>query len=403
MISVEEALRHVMEQVTPLPPAACRLEDALGCVLANSVASDIDSPPYDKSLVDGYAVRSEDMEHRPAVLDVLEEVTAGQVPTQPLVAGACTRIMTGAPLPAQADAVVMVEDSELTGEASVQLNPTKVGPGQNILRQGVSMKAGETVLTAGKVLRCIDLGLLAEIGVSQVEVYTSPRVAILSTGDELVEYSARPGPGQIRNSNSVLLKSLVRRCGGVSVDLGIVRDHRDKLQEAIRIALAEDVVVLSGGVSAGVLDLVPAVLDELAVRCVFHKVRLKPGKPLWFGVLETPPKKRLVFGLPGNPVSGLVCFALFVRPALRALSGHAETTLAQQDGKLTRDFTHRGPRPTYHPAIVTHREDVCLVETLNWKGSADMRTLADANALAYFPAGDHRYSAGDQIKTVELL
>ena len=301
MLSVAEALQLVLHQARPLSPRRIPAAEALGCTLADAVTSDIDSPPHDKSIVDGYALRSADVGAAGAELTILEEVTAGAVPTKEVVAGTATRIMTGAPLPAGADAVVMIEQTTQTGER-VRIDAPAVRAGQNIMRRAVALARGQQVLAPGGRLRPIELGLLAEIGRTSVLAVPRPNVAVLATGNELVEPGEMPGPGQIRNSNGPLLAALVRQTGATPIDLGIARDDAADLRSKVSAGLAHDVLVLSGGVSAGVLDLVPQVLAELGVRQVFHKVNLKPGKPLWFGVHpRSAGVSTLVFGLPGNP------------------------------------------------------------------------------------------------------
>ncbi len=321
MLSVNEAraeiLRHTQAleaQTLPLGPAL------LGLVLAEDVASDLDMPPHDKAMMDGYAVRCADLVGGTRELRVIEEVTAGRVPRLRVEAGEVTRIMTGAPVPAGADAVVMVEHSTLISAASVRIDTPPPQPGQHIMRRGLEMRSGETVLAKGALLRPQELGLLATVGRTNARVQPAPRVAILSTGDEIVEAPAQPGPGQIRNGNGPMLVAQTARAGGVADYLGIARDRLESLTPLVERGLRSDVLVLSGGVSAGKLDLVPGVLTDLGVDAVFHKVAMKPGKPVFFG-MATRAQRCLVFGLPGNPVSAYVCFELFVRPALRSLDG----------------------------------------------------------------------------------
>jgi molybdopterin molybdotransferase len=369
-------------------------------------------------------------------LEILEEVTAGDVPRHAVSPGKAIRIMTGAPLPDGADAVVMVEQAEIVDAAQrrgatevggakevsgaggamlgrVRLTPPRFSVGQNIMRRATSLAAGDLVLRSGHLLRPIELGVLAEVGRTQVQVIPRPRVAVLATGNELVPPEVRPGSGHIRNSNSPMLVAAVRAAGAEGFDLGIARDQRDALQAMIAKGLEADVLVLSGGVSAGVLDLVPSVLQSLGVEQVFHKISMKPGKPLWFGVLRRENERRvgevagspggdtLVFGLPGNPVSSLVGFELFVRPALARLAGR-EFAAAVVSARLDREFTHRGDRPTYHPAELKVSAEQVLATPLRWKGSADLGTLAAANALLVFPAGDYTLAAGNEVRAMRL-
>lgn len=401
MLSVDEALARVLAEARPRPPVELPTAEALGLVLAEEVVSDVDSPPHDKALVDGYAVVAADLAAGGATLEVVEEITAGRVPTRPIGPGQAARIMTGAPLPAGADAVAMVEHAEaLTGEGLGRVRLARpIAAGRSVLPRGASMRAGDVVLTEGHPLRSVELGLLAEIGRSRVRVVPRPIVAVLATGDELVPPDARPGPGQIRNSNGPLLHAAVVESGAEHVALGIARDEPKELQSLIRAGLkAADVLVLSGGVSAGVLDLAPGVLRASGVEERFHKVHMKPGKPLWFGVAPGEPPQ-LVFGLPGNPVSTLVCFHLFVRAALARLGGRRSDALETQEAELTAPFTHRGDRPTFHPGRTV---DARRVEPLRWQGSADLRTLAEADALVCFPAGDREFAVGDRLRVVLL-
>jgi molybdopterin molybdotransferase len=397
MLSVDLALQLVLDNTQPLPPVQSSLVDAGGRVLAEPIVSDIDSPPHDKAIVDGYAVVAADLVAPNVELAILEEITAGAMPTRTVERGLASRIMTGAPLPPGADAVVMVEQTEMAGNC-VRILSGRAKSGQNIMRRAAAMSRGQIVLAAGKRLRPIELGLLAEVGRTSVLVIPQPRVTVIATGNELVEQGAEPAPGQIRNSNGPMLAALARSAGAVVASSEIARDNPDDLHRIISAGLRSYVLVISGGVSAGVLDLVPNVLKQLGVEQVFHKVDLKPGKPLWFGVRRRDESQStLVFGLPGNPVSSLVCYELFVRPAIQKLCGQSPTGLRRAAGVLARDHQQRGERPTYWPAVWNNPEGETTVVLLPWQGSGDLRTLADANCLACFPAGERLYSAGERI------
>jgi molybdopterin molybdotransferase len=296
----------------------------------------------------------------------------------------------------------MVERTESNGDqktgARVRINDHPK-PGQNIIPRGASIQRGEIVLQAGHKIRAAEIGLLSEVGRTEVRAIPPVRVAVISTGNELVDISSKPTAGQIRNSNGPLLAALVRQARAKPIDLGIARDDRDDLRRLIQQGLGADVLVLSGGVSAGVLDLVPAVLSDLGVEEVFHKVNLKPGKPLWFGVHGS----SLVFGVPGNPVSTFVCFELFVRPAIAKLMGHDPSVgLRQLRARLAVDFIHRGDRPTYFPATVRIQQNELLAEPVAWSGSGDLRGLTAARALILFPAGDRAWTAGEFIELLLL-
>lgn len=402
MLSVAEARKIVLEKTGVLAPEKIDLTPAaLGLVLAEDVASDIDAPPFDKSMMDGYAVRSADLASGKATLAVVEEVMAGQTPKVALRAGQATRIMTGAPVPQGCDAVVMIERTRLSGDGRVDIEDAPK-PGQNILQRGREMRTGDVILKSGVCLRPQEFGLLAAVGRTSVRVQSAPRVAVLATGDELVEPAMKPGPGQIRNSNGAMIVAQVSRAGGVPQMLGIGRDNVEHLRERITQGLAAGVLVLSGGVSAGKLDLVPGVLQELGVQAHFHKVEMKPGKPIFFGTRANQAgPATLVFGLPGNPVSSLVCFELFVRPALRNLQGR-EDAGGTVTAELAEDFAYRTDRATYHPARLFVGGGKVQVRAVPWFGSADLRGVLSANAFVVFPAGDHVHRAGQRYEVLEV-
>ncbi len=397
MLTVEQARQLIDDHARALPAHLVPLDEALGLALAENVAADMDSPPFDKALVDGYAVRSSELATGESLaFEVVEEVPAGRVPTRGLGAGQATAIMTGAPLPAGADAVVMLEKAIEAGTGKVLLSGP-ISPGQNRLARGREYGEGGPLLGEGALLSPARIGLLAAAGRTNVRVVPRPRVAVVSTGDELVESDKVPAQGRIRDSNAPMLRAFMREAGAVCLPpMPIARDDRGSLSDLFRAALEDgaDVLVVSGGVSAGRRDLVPSVLEGLDVRPVFHKVRLKPGKPLWFGVA---PRGQLVFGLPGNPVSGIVGALLFVAPAIRSLRGvrgKDQGPLALP-AKLAVTFSHRGDRPTYHPArIVGSLAGVLLVEPLAWAGSPDLLTVTRANGYLHFPAGDMDFEPG---------
>jgi molybdopterin molybdotransferase len=393
MLSVAETQKIVLEQAQPLPPVVHPLESALQRVLAEHVISDLDLPPFDKSLMDGYAVRSADFANGPATLMVIEEVAAGQTPRRPLGAGQATRIMTGAPLPAGCDAVVMIERSQAVEESRVFLDDRPAAE-QNILRQGRELRNGTVVLRAGQTLRPHDIGVLAAVGCPSVKVFPAPRVAVLPTGDELVAVHEKPAAGQIRNSNGPMLRAQVQGVGAVARLLEVARDRADSIRPLVTGGLKCDVLVLTGGVSAGKLDLVPEQLADMGVRILVHKVAMKPGKPMLFGVFDRSEATTLVFGLPGNPVSSWVCFELFVAPALRRLAGHAEAGPTWFEALLEEDYPYRTSQPTYHPARIRIEGTGVRVRPVAWFGSADLAGIGGANGFVLFPPGDHHHRAG---------
>ncbi|MCI0334690.1 MAG: molybdopterin molybdotransferase MoeA [Planctomycetes bacterium] len=417
MLTVEEALELVVKNVEPLAARRVSLGEAAGLVLAEEIRSEVNSPPYDKALMDGYAVRSGD---RQPERQILEEIAAGAVPRFPVTPGAASRIMTGAPLPEGADAVVQLERTELVSESTVRLRQVDPLAGQNVLPLGAALRAGEVVLQRGVVLRPVEIGILAEMGRGVVSAIPRPRVAVLPTGNELVAVGEKPEQGQIRNSNGPLLAAAAARAGAHAIELGIARDKREKLRRWVEQGLVADVLVLSGGVSAGKFDLVPEVLAELGVEQVFHKISLRPGKPLWFGVKHDGERRVLVFGLPGNPVSSFVCFELFVRPAIAAMAGRGFEGLPTVRARLTHAFVHAGGRESFLPATVSGVSGSVLnvapsfesriaaasspadlwVAILPWQGSADLVTLARANGLVRLSAAEQQLNPGTLLDVI---
>jgi molybdopterin molybdotransferase len=268
--------------------------------------------------------------------------------------------------------------------------------GQNILTRGREMRRGETILQAGATLRPQELGLLATVGATSIETYRQPTVALISTGDELVEPAFLPAPGQIRNSNAPMLLGQAARAGAKTNYLGISPDTVEDLRASISDGLKADFLLLSGGVSAGKFDLVPSVLAQLGVQPVFHQVAMKPGKPLFFGRRDA----TLVFGLPGNPVSSMVGFELFVRPALRIAAGRSEPGPMLVSARMSGSHWHRGDRPTYHPSQLALQPLGWEVTPAAWFGSADLRALSQTNSFALFAPGEKQYQQGE---TVQVL
>lgn len=394
LLSVATALALVRRHTQPLPSRRVPLLECMDRILAEDIAADADSPPFTKALMDGYAVRSADLPGGQGSLAVIEEIAAGGQPRRTVEAGQASRIMTGAMVPPGADAVVPFEQTEDLG-SQVRILAKSLRPGANIMPRGQEMHAGEILFRSGRVLTPQDLGLLATVGCAHPLVHPQPRVAILSTGDEIVSWESQPGPGQIRNSNGPMLFAQVLRAGGRPHFLGIAPDDPEQLKALVKQGLQFDVMILSGGVSAGKRDHVPEVLAELGITAHFHKVALKPGKPLLFGT------QPVVFGLPGNPVSGFVCFELFVRPALAILAGRAAESSVHQ-ARLLEPCSTRGDRPTYHPGWLDRDETGPTVRLVRWLGSADLRGLGGANALVVLPAGEHRLEAGTTIEVVPL-
>lgn len=401
MISVADALQSILDHVTAVRPTDFALADSLGLVLAEDIVSDVDSPPFDKALMDGFAVRSEDLPGGRAELAIIEEVMAGQTATCSLDRGQAIRIMTGAPIPAGCDSVVQVEHTRIDPDSGrVVIETASAAIGRNIMRRATAMRSGDQILSSGTLVRPQEIGALAELGRHRISARRRPRVAVISTGDELVPVHEIPGPGQIRNSNEAMLLAQIARAGGEPVSLGIARDERSHLRERILEGLQEDVLLLSGGVSAGKLDLVPSELAAAGVAQFFHKVNVKPGKPVWFGVRTVGDRSTYVFGLPGNPVSSMVCFELFARTAIRRLRGLSDAHPQSRRVQLSKDHQARGDRPTFYPAQFHWTPDGASVTPVNWHGSADLRATVDANSMVLFPPGDRLFRDGDLVDVI---
>ncbi len=400
MLEVADALAEVLARVRPLTPMSWPLSPAvLGQVLAEDVCAEADSPPFPKSLRDGYAVRAADCKTANVELRVVSEIAAGVVPNTPIHVGECARIFTGAPMPDEADAVVMQEDTQALDGERMRITDERVKPGQWVYARGTEMRAGDVVLAAGTVLNPAALGVLAGLGLTQAKLFPTPRAFVLPTGNELVEPGQPLKPGQIRNSNGPMLAAQVVRAGGIATQRGIGPDTVHALRTLIGDELdRSDVVLVAGGVSVGKFDLVPAVLEELGVAVHFRQVRLKPGKPLLFGTKGN----TLVFGLPGNPVSASVCFELFVRPALRVLAGQTHPGPFTTKLPLAESIAEVNDRPTYRPAKLELGDVGYSVRPLPWLGSPDLRGLQPADALIVLPPGESRLDAGMLAQVVLL-
>jgi molybdopterin molybdotransferase len=409
MIELPEALAHVERAAAPLPPRRMPLLDACGRLLAAPVVSDCDSPPWDRAMMDGFAVRSADVSSAAAVeLDVVVDLAAGDVTALGLRPGCCARIMTGAPIPAGADAVVPVEcavdgTARVHAGGRVRLRDERCSAGQHIGRQGAAFRRGQEVLSVGATLGAAEIGLAAEAGATHVVAAPRVRVAILSTGSELVSPDAVPAFGQTRNSNGPMIAAAVKLLDAEPISLGLAADRPEAIRAAVAQGLAADVLVLSGGVSAGDLDLVPEIFRLCGVEKIFHKVKLKPGKPVWFGVVRRErASPTLVFGLPGNPASSLVCFELFVRPALRILAGrpHDEWHLPRAKARLSAPAKAAADRPVYLPCRLSGSAAALEATPLPWTGSSDLLGLAGAAGMIAMPADGRRHDAGETVEVV---
>lgn len=398
MIPINEAIRLVLQHTTALKVEAVRLSDALNRVLAEDIISDTDLPPFDRAQMDGYAIRAEDVSTTPARLSIVGESAAGSGWHHEMKTGEAVRIMTGAPVPAGADAVQQVE---LTRESDGRVEILeRVESGRSIVRRASEIKAGETVLRAGEDINAAMIATLASFGYAEVKVGRRPRVAVMATGSELVDVDKKPGADQIRDSNNYTIAAYAALAGARVERLPLAVDDTEGLKRQIAQAVAAaDVLVTSGGVSMGVYDFTKTALRELGAEIFFERVSLRPGKPTVFARLGD----ALVFGLPGNPVSVTVTFNLFVRTALRAMQGAQEPALNDDTAVLARDLKGSIERESYLPAVLrTDEKGTLIAEPLRWGGSSDFVAFARSTALIDVPAGVKMIKAGDRVMVVRL-
>jgi molybdopterin molybdotransferase len=394
LISVEEAQRRALAPVRALGAERVPVAAALGRVLAEEVTAPHDVPPHDNSAMDGYAVRAADAADG-AQLRVVGEVAAGQVATRALAAGEAYRIMTGAPIPPGADAVVMQEYCERAGDVVTLRRTAKLR--EHIRDRGEDVRAGAVVLRPGVTLRAAELGTLAAARRAQVAVTRRPVVALLSTGDELRDVDQPLDPGAIADTNSYALAALVREAGGEPRVLPIARDDKPALAAAIAEARRADLIVSTGGVSVGEHDHVKAVLAELGAELTAWRVDMKPGKPVALAVLDGTP----YYGLPGNPVSSMVAFALFVRPAIRAALGCAQPLdLPRATVRLDAPLAVRGDRRNFLRARVRFVDGRLVATPMSRQGSGMLSSMLGANALVVVDAGTHQFDAGADAEAI---
>ncbi|HEY8600294.1 MAG TPA: gephyrin-like molybdotransferase Glp [Thermomicrobiales bacterium] len=392
-ITVEEALRRVLDATPVLTPVHVPLSDAGGLVLAEAVVAAEDIPPFPAATMDGYAVIAAD---GAGWRELIGEQLAGYMAGLTVRRGTVARITTGSPVPSGADAVVMVErTAEGTGRVEIQQEAIKVG--ENIRPIGVDMARGQQVLAAGTIIGPGEMGLLASLGIAEPLVHPRPRVAVLSTGDELVEPWETPGPGQIRDANRYALGVALAEMRLPTVRSTIAPDEKAATRATLLDALAvADVLITSGGVSMGQLDLVKGLLDELA-KVHFGRLFMKPGKPLHFA---TTADETLIFGLPGNPVSALVGFEIFVRPALLKLAGHRQPVRPRLTVELTHTITP-GDRPEFQRAIISQSPNGRLIATTTGaQASSRLASMVGANALLALPARREPFEVGEKVEAI---
>ena len=401
LTQLSDAQRVVLDAATVLGPEKISILDALGRVLSEDIVAERDNPPWDNSAMDGFAVRWEDIKQeqaiqKPVTLSVIEDVPAGVMPSKTVGLGQAIRIMTGAPIPQGADTVLKVEDTEHTPDS---VRVFKAEPkGANIRPQGEDVKKGDRIIAKGTRIRSGEVGMLAILAKSFVCVYQRPRVAILSTGDELADLDERFSEEKIINSNSYGMAAAVQEAGGIPLLLGIARDTPMALKEKIVQGLNADMLVLSGGVSMGDYDFTKVVFRELGAEMNFWKLAIRPGQPLAFGKIQG----KLAFGLPGNPVSSMVTFEQLVRPALLKMSGCRSYGRPMIQAIFQERFSKRGDRRHFLRGILTRQEKVFKVRTTGDQGSGILTSMVKANCLIDVPVEVERLNPGDEV-VVQLL
>ena len=401
MIPVAEAIRIVRAHTSTLPSERISLENARGRFLAQDIVADSDLPPFDRSQMDGYALRASDVQTVPAKLRVVGESAAGRGWHNEMKSGEAVRIMTGAPVPAGADSVQQVElTRELKDGAEVEILET-VTHGRSIVKRGSEIKAGEKVLGAGEQINAAVMAVLASFGYGQIKVGRSPRVAVLATGSELVAVGQKPGQDQIRDSNNYSIAAYAELAGAVVERLPLAGDDTDLLKRQIAEASDRaDIVITSGGVSVGAYDFTKPALRELGAEFFFERVALRPGKPTVFARL---PKGTLFFGLPGNPVSVSVTFNLFARTAMLAMQGAKDPVLPADSAVLARSVKGAAERESYLPAQLSTTEDGTLMAApLKWGGSSDFVGFVRATSLIIVPQNTRVLEAGTRVRVVRL-
>ena len=400
MIDYAEALRLVVGKAKRLPAESVPLMTSLGRTLAQTIRAGAPIPPFAKATMDGYAVRAEDTSPAaaglPVELEVVEDLPAGRVSRKALGLGQAVRIMTGAPLPKGADAVVMVEDTEKAGTRAKIFRP--VAPGDNIGRAGEDLEKGDLILERGELIGPAEVGMLAALWLASIRVARRPKLAVVATGDEIVEPGEKTGPGRIWNSNGYSLLSLALEAGAEARYLGIARDRSSELRLKIRKARDADILAVSGGVSVGDYDLVKEGLRNLGVRPVFWQLRIKPGKPTFFGVCG----RQLVFGLPGNPTSAMVMFHLFVWSAIDLMLGRRQTGPQSGRAVLEQEISVRPGRTQFLRGRLVGQGPVLRVEPYPDQRSGVLRSMVKCRVLIVVPADLSRLDKGREVEVLFL-
>jgi molybdopterin molybdotransferase len=400
VLTFEDALRTVEEHAARIHPPSVDsvdLMDAIGRVLAEPVTADRDFPPFPRATRDGYAVRSVDLSRIPATLNVIGEIKAGEQAGKisTVAPGHAVSIMTGAPVPAGADAIVMVEYTLRRGD-TVEITKG-ITSGDNIVPRGAEARQGSLLLDRGQRFNAPAIALAASVGKSQLQVHRRPRVAVLATGDEIVNIDSTPGPAQIRNSNTYSLTTQIREAGSEPVLLPIAPDEPHALRHLIKQGFASDLLLITGGVSMGRYDLVEQVLAEMQAEFFFTGAQIQPGRPVVFGKCSFGSRSKYFFGLPGNPVSTMVTFDLFVRPMLAALAGASPQKLRFLHARLKSDIRVKTGLRRFLPATLTGEFENSIVELVPWQGSGDIAATARANCYLVIPSDCGHIPAGDWV------
>ena len=397
MITVDQALTIVLDQVETLGSESVAIEQAHRRILAEDIRADMDLPPFDRARMDGYAVRSSDVSTAPVKLRLIGEIAAGAQFEHRVNAGEAVKIFTGAPVPGGADAVQKVEVTRANGNSIEILE--SVTPGQFITPHASEVAAGEVIAETGREIGPAEMAVLASFGYASVRVGRRPRVAVISTGSELVEVSSKPSGAQIRNSNSYTLAAYAERAGAIVDLLGIVEDTPEATRVGLnRAADNHDIVITSGGVSMGDYDLVKAALKEIGAEIYFDRVIIRPGKPIVFGRRG----ETYFFGLPGNPVSTSVTFNVFVRPAIRKMQGETSPSFETVSAQLSRTVKDSSSRRSYLPARFFTQKGRAMVEPLKWGGSSDFVAFMQANALIVVREDVHEIAEGELVDVLLL-
>ncbi|MEQ1761751.1 MAG: gephyrin-like molybdotransferase Glp [Pyrinomonadaceae bacterium] len=396
MIPVSRALKIIARETPMLGVERIALQDSIGRILSEAIVADTDLPPFDRSQMDGYAVKSADTKDVPVTLKVVGESAAGRGWHKTLRSGEAVRIMTGASVPSGADAVQKLEVARENDEMVTLSEPTEKG--RFLVAKGKEVKKGKTVLRSGERITASNISIPAAFGYARIGVAKQPRVAIISTGSEIVDVKKKPGPDQIRNSNSIMLKALCEQAGAIATvypNVGDdISDLRSQISDSVRSA---DILITTGGVSVGKYDLTKLALKELGAEIFFERVALKPGKPTVFGRLE----KTHVFGLPGNPVSAVVTFYLFVRKAIALMQGTQSSDLEQATAIAPTPLRSTKERDVYLPSALEITDGRLMVEPVNWHGSSDFIGFSRADALAIIPKGSD-IAAGELVDILLL-